>query len=71
MSETSTTRCPFCGQPVDPGDPTVVYAVESAEAMTMGGSRFTYGLGGWFHVDCPPEAVGYRRPRPKPPPSYS
>ena len=69
MSDWPHTRCPYCGEIVDPSDKSVVYAVESAEARTMGGSQLVYGVGGWFHAGCPPEAVGYAR-RLKPAPEH-
>jgi hypothetical protein len=61
MSDWPHTRCPYCGEIVDQSDKSIVYAVESAQARTMGGSQLIYGKGGWFHADCPPEAVGYAR----------
>jgi hypothetical protein len=44
----------------------VVYAVEQREILAMGPTReIVDGMGGFFHRECPPEAVGYaRRDRP-------
>ena len=43
--------CPNCGEPVDPNDPGVVYAVPA--------SADDGEVGGFFHPGCPPSAVTY------------
>jgi hypothetical protein len=42
--------CPVCGEPVDPAEPSVTYAVPDPEEAAVG--RF-------FHPGCPPGNVGY------------
>ena len=42
--------CPNCGEPVDPNDPGVVYAVPASEEIEVGG---------FFHPGCPTSAVDY------------
>jgi hypothetical protein len=58
--------CPYCRQRVDPDEPGVIYAREQVEVVTMGPTRTNVdGEGGFFHPECPPEAIGWvRRERP-------
>jgi hypothetical protein len=63
------TLCPYCNRRVDPDEPGVIYAVEQVEVVTMGPNRTNVdGIGGFFHPECSPEAIGWvRRERPAPP----
>jgi hypothetical protein len=51
MADEPPPVCPNCGEPVDPNDPGVVYAMP---ASTSGEE-----VGGFFHPGCPPSAVDY------------
>jgi hypothetical protein len=56
------TLCPYCNRRVDPNEPGVIYAVEQVEMLTMGPTRTNVdGMGGFFHPECPPEAIGWVR----------
>lgn len=61
--------CPLCSERVERDDPGVVYAVEQRETLAFGPTReIVDGIGGFFHPDCPPEAIGWvRRELPAPP----
>jgi hypothetical protein len=56
------TKCPDCGERIDPREPGVVYAVPREEVATMGPTyTMVDGIGGYFHEWCSPEALGYER----------
>ena len=50
MTDEAHPICPNCGEPVEPNDPGVVYAVPASEGVEVGG---------FFHPGCPPSAVDY------------
>jgi hypothetical protein len=56
-----STRCPYCGQEIEPYGPGAIYAVERREVEASGGREIVDGMGAWFHFDCRPESVGYER----------
>jgi hypothetical protein len=51
MTDEEHPICPDCGEPVDPNDPGVVYAVP---ANVDDGE-----VGAFFHPGCPPSALDY------------
>lgn len=51
MTGETGSVCPRCGEPVDPNELGVIYAVPGADGAE--------GAGGFFHPGCPPSAVGY------------
>jgi hypothetical protein len=51
ISTEAATECPNCGEPVDPNQSGVIYAVPEPERVGA--------VGGFFHAGCPPGAVGY------------
>jgi hypothetical protein len=54
--------CPYCRERITPDEPGVVYACQQVDAPGFGQAHdWIDGRGGFFHADCPPEAVGYAR----------
>jgi hypothetical protein len=64
MGSEAYTICPHCLENVDPADESLVYAVEILND-TMGGANYVDGMGGYFHAECYPHALGWS-PRPRP-----
>jgi hypothetical protein len=50
--EGTFTRCPWCGEVVDPYAESVHYAVPVQRYEAMGKTHYADGLGGLFHEDC-------------------
>ena len=67
MDDETYTKCPYCGERIEPHEPGAVYAAPQVQVVTFGPTHRTAdGIGGWFHEACPPDAVGYAR---RPPPA--
>jgi hypothetical protein len=62
------TLCPYCKRRVDPDQAGVVYARKPVDLAGFGQTHdWQDGEAAFFHPECSPEAVGYRRrPRPGP-----
>jgi hypothetical protein len=58
------TRCPRCGQKVDPDGEGVRYAVELKRIDTMGGTDRIEGMGGYFHAGCAVPSGWLEKPKP-------
>lgn len=58
------TKCPYCGERVDPKEPGVVYAYPQVESVAFGPTRHRAdGIGAFFHPRCWPMR-GYRQAQP-------
>ena len=56
-------KCPTCGQPIDPDDPTKITGIEQQDLRAFGpGHDYVDGMHPDFHAECFPEGDdGWRR----------
>jgi len=58
------TRCPSCGQKIDPANIGAQYAVEMQRVATYAGTEYVEGMGGFFHRECLVPSDWRWRPKP-------
>jgi hypothetical protein len=66
VSEQHDKVCESCGDPVDPSDADVEYAVPVKRYDTFGAPQYVEGLGVYFHTRHYPEGSDSYRRKPKP-----